>query len=85
MIFSSESTDKIRTNLINLMESAIYCLLTLESGNIEDKNKITMAHNSIYKSMVNIVDENIANHFEFGYILDQQKRKVSLNEDYFRG
>lgn len=76
MLFSDTKTDIIRDNLIRLLEASVFCMRVLETPGIPGRVRLNEAHKALYDAMVPVVDANIANNFEFGYVLDQACRKL---------
>lgn len=76
MLFSETKSETIRDHLIRLTEAAVFCMRVLEVPCIPGAIRTKEAHQALYEALVPIVDANIANNFEFGYILDQACRKI---------
>ena len=76
MLFSDTASDKIRDHLIKLVEAAIFCMRLLETKDIPEWVVPQAAHKTLYDALEPIVDANIANSFEYGYMLDQACRKL---------
>lgn len=83
MLFSDTRFDLIRDNLIKLLEASVFCMRVLEVPGIPGAVRTKEAHKALYEALVPIVDANIANNFEFGYMLDQTCRKLQpfISED----
>jgi hypothetical protein len=76
MLFSDTASDKVRDHLIQLVEAAIFCMRLLETPGIPEWVAPEAAHKTLYEALGPIVDANIANSFEYGYMLDQACRKL---------
>ena len=83
MLFSDKESMTIRDHLIRLTEAAVFCMHILEEPNIGDDVRMVQSHKALYDAMSQVVDADIANNFEFGYILDQATRKARpfISED----
>lgn len=83
MLFSDVKTDIIRSHLIGLLEAAVFCMRVLEIPGIPPATRTKEVHTALYKALEVVVDANIANDFEFSYILDQTSRKLQplISED----
>lgn len=83
MLFSDKESMTIRDHLIRLTEAAVFCMHMLETPNISGADRIKQSHKALYDAMAQVVDSDIANDFEFGFLLDQASRKVHpfISED----
>ena len=83
MLFSSTNSDKIRDHLIKITEAVVFCMHVLEVPNVPAGTKIKASHTALYDAMSHIIDLDVANNFEFGFMLDQASRKLRplISED----
>lgn len=85
MLFSNNRSDKIRDDLIKLVEAAIFCMRIIENPSISGFLATQAAHKALYEALVPIVDDNIASNFEYHYMLDQVSHRIKpfISEDMF--
>jgi len=76
MLFSDTDSSKIRDHLIRLVEAAIFCMRIIETPGVPEWVVPEAAHKALYEAPEPIVETNIANNFEYGYMLDQVCHKI---------
>lgn len=83
MLFDDKESMTIRDHLIRLTEAAVFCIHMLETPNIPGADRVKQSHKALYDAMTHVVDADIANNFEFGYLLDKATRKARpfISED----
>ena len=77
MLFNNVPSDKIRDHLISLLETAIFCMRVIEVAKIPDDVRMNSIHSALYDALVPVINDNIANNFEYGYMLDKVGRKIN--------